>query len=80
MTANIIASISLVVSVFSIYLTTLPDEPTLTISTSGLEKSKRGDYYKLFVYNNDKAPCFEFSLNYDDNDFNNIVLMKDYDK
>ena len=34
--------------------------------------------FKYFIYNNDKAPCFDFKLQYDDNDFNRVVLLRNY--
>lgn len=78
----LVSVIALTFSGISLYISVQPDDTKLTIKPSNSEKCfNRGiGCYKLFVYNNDKAPCFEFKLNYDKDVFNEIVLLKDYDK
>jgi len=80
MWTNIIAFLALFVSGISFYNSIQADETTMTINISELQNSKKENYYKLFVYNNDKAPCFEFTLSYDKNNFKKVFLMKDYEK
>lgn len=80
MLANIIAFLAFIISGLSFYNSIQPEETTLTINSSKLQKSNGENFYKLFVYNNNKAPCFEFTLNYDKNNFKKVFLMKDYDK
>ena len=77
-----LSGIALVFSGISLYISLQPDDTKLTIKSSNAERCfNRGiGCYKLFIYNNDKAPCFEFKMDYDKDVFNEIVLLKDYDK
>ncbi len=77
-----ISILALVFSGISLYLTTKPDDTQLTIKSTKASKCFNNGYecYKLFIYNNDKAPCFEFRLDYDKDTFKEIVLLQDYDK
>jgi len=80
---NLTVSISaIIISAISLYLTIKPDDTKLTIkSTRASNCFDRGiGCYKLFIYNNDKAPCFEFKFDYDKDIFDEIILLKDYDE
>lgn len=74
--------IAIIISIISIILSAQPADTKLTIKSSMLKNScfntKEG-CYELFIYNNDKAPCFDFKFEYDNNDFNRVVLLKDYE-
>lgn len=78
----IVSVIALGISGVSLYKSVQPEETKLTIKSSKVNECfNRGrGCYKLFIYNNDKAPCFEFTLDYDKNSFDEIVLLKGYEK
>lgn len=78
----LLSVIALICSWISLYLSVQPDDTKLTIKQSSAEQCFNGGIrcYKLFIYNNDKAPCFEFKLDYDKDVFSEIVLLKEYDK
>lgn len=78
----LVSVIALIFSGISLYITIQPDNTKLTIKSSRAEQCFNLGIgcNKLFIYNNDKAPCFEFKLVYDKDVFNEIVLLKDYDK
>ena len=79
---TVVSILALGISGISLYVSTKPDDTKLTIKSSKAKQCfNRGkECYKLFIYNNDKAPCFEFRLDYNKNSFKEIVLLKDYDK
>lgn len=74
---------ALLISGFTLYQSMQPDDTTLTVKSSKLEKclSSPSDLcYKVFIYNNNKAPCFDFKLDYETNTFERILFLKGYEK
>ncbi|ADG91860.1 hypothetical protein Arnit_0193 [Arcobacter nitrofigilis DSM 7299] len=79
-TSDILAVIAVIISLFSLYLSIKPDDTTLTIQTSELKgcMANRPNCYQLFIYNNDKAPCFELNIDFKKKDFNKVLFITNY--
>jgi hypothetical protein len=77
----VIAILALIVAGLTYYDTTQPKETKLTVKTQYIDCFNPGiDCNQLFIYNNDDAPCFDFRLEFDSNEFEEVNLMKDYEK
>lgn len=82
LTANIIALLALALSIYQYYKSDLPKDTKLTIKSSPYKKCFSGDLEcnQIFIYNNDEAPCFEFQVSYDKNDFYDVRYEQGYEK
>lgn len=77
----LISVTSLIIAGISLFYTLKPKDTKLTVKSSYDNCSSAGEKcYQLFVYNNDEAPCFEFKIKYEANDFKEVFLMKNYEK
>ncbi|PCI28647.1 MAG: hypothetical protein COB67_05925 [SAR324 cluster bacterium] len=79
---TLMSAIALIISGFTYYENNLPDQTKLTIKSSKASNclNSQLECNKVFIYNNDKAPCFEFKINYNKNDFEKVLFLQDYDK
>ena len=74
-----ISVLSLAVAGFAIYLNLQADTPKLSIETeTGKCLNGSKPCYRMFVYNNDDAPCFEFKLQYKES-FGQGYYVKGYE-
>ena len=62
----VIAILSLGLAGYSLYLSVQAKAPKLSIETERTTCSGDKGCFKVFVFNNDEAPCFEFSLSFSD--------------
>lgn len=70
---------AIAISIVSLVISLMPEDTQLTIKTTKLEKCYNNEKcYKVFIYNNDKAPCFEFKLDFEKTDFKQVSYQKDY--
>jgi hypothetical protein len=77
----VISMFAFIVSGLTYYNTTQPKDTKLTVKTQYRDCfSPNVDCNQLFIYNNDEAPCFDFRLEFDSNEFEEVSLMKDYEK
>ncbi|WP_347368975.1 hypothetical protein [Vibrio vulnificus] len=75
----IIAMLSFGLAGYSLYLSVQAKTPKLSIETEQTKCSGDRDCFKVFVFNNDEAPCFDFSLSYSD-ELGQGYYMQGYEK
>lgn len=79
---NTIALFGLCLGLWQLHLSSLPKDTKITIRTSEYKECFGDGRHcnQLFLYNNDEAPCFDFHLYYNKDEFINVSYQKDYEK
>ncbi|MGR5168577.1 hypothetical protein ACPV5L_15370 [Vibrio astriarenae] len=75
----VIALISIGLASYSLHLSLKAKTPKLSIETEQAKCSGDKDCFKVFVFNNDDAPCFEFTLEYAE-EIGQAFYMQGYEK
>ncbi|EJE4163733.1 MULTISPECIES: hypothetical protein [Vibrio] len=74
-----VAIFSLGIAGYSLYISLQAKTTKLSIETEKTTCSGEKDCYKVFVFNNDEAPCFDFSLSYGE-ELGQGYYMQGYEK
>ena len=77
-----VSSLALIISALTYYDSLKPKDTKITIKTSEYKKCFNNEVYcnQLFLYINDEAPCFDFHLSYNVDEFNEVSYQKDFEK